>query len=275
MITKIAAVQLSTTDDFETNLNLLKKYIKIACDNGATHIFTPENSDIMLPLGQSQNYDYTYSSNKIIDFISNLSNALTVNIHLGSIKVPAGNGKSYNQSVVFNTQGNLVTQYNKIHLFDAKVADGTHYCESDTIQAGDTALMHQFSEFKIGYSICYDIRFSYLYNLYSNHHVDVIAIPAAFTVPTGQAHWEVLLRSRAIENCCYIVAAAQCGTHYHKRKTYGHSMIINPWGEILAQGDSLLEGVIYANIDIKERTKVQKQLNVTGHRVKNIGIKQN
>jgi deaminated glutathione amidase len=275
MVTKIAALQLSTTDNLDTNLNGLQKYIQIASDNGATHIFTPENSDVMLPFKESQGYDFAYSSQKMQETISELSNKLKIFIHLGSIKVPVGNGKFYNQSLSFDNHGSLVTQYNKIHLFDAAVADGTHYYESHHIQAGDTAVMHQFSDFKIGYTICYDIRFSYLYTLYSDNNVDVITTPAAFTVPTGQAHWEVLLRSRAIENCCYIVAAAQCGTHYNKRKTYGYSMIINPWGDILCSGDSLCEKVIYADIDKKERIKVQEQLNIVGHRVRNIGIKRN
>jgi predicted amidohydrolase len=271
-MTKIAAVQISTTDNLNVNLDLLKKYITIAHQNGASHIFTPENSDIMVPNTIAEQYDFDYSSQKIIELIAGLSATLKVAIHIGSIKIPVGNGKYYNQSVAFDVFGNIVARYNKIHLFDAFLDDGTFYYESEHIQAGNTAVTHGFSDLKIGYTICYDLRFGYLYNILSNNNVDLIAIPAAFTIPTGQAHWEVLLRSRAIENCCYVVAAAQCGIHYGKRKTYGHSMIINPWGEIISVADSVSQMVIYADIDKKERGIIQKKLNVLGHRVKNIGF---
>ena len=274
-MTKIAAVQISTTDDLNVNLNLLKEYITIAATNGASHIFTPENSDVILPNIIAKQYDFDYSSQKIIELIAGLSATLKVSIHVGSIKILIGNGKYYNQSVAFDMFGNIVSRYNKIHLFDALVEDGTYYCESEHVQAGTTAVMYRFSDFKIGYTICYDLRFGYLYNMLSDNDVDLIAIPAAFTVPTGKAHWEILLRSRAIENCCYIVAAAQCGTHYGKRKTYGHSMIINPWGEIISIADSVSEMVIYADIDKKERDIIKKKLNIMGHRVSNIGIYNN
>jgi predicted amidohydrolase len=226
----------------------------------------------MLPTTQAKAYDFMYSSQKIIDMVADLSCKLQIIIHLGSVKVPVGNGKFFNQSIVFDNNGQIIARYNKIHLFDALVTGDTYYRESDHIQAGNTAIMHQFSDFKIGYTICYDVRFSALYTLYSDNKVDMIAVPAAFTVPTGQAHWEVLLRSRAIENCCYIVASAQCGTHYPKRQTYGHAMIINPWGTVLSQGDSFSEMIIYADIDKKECDKVQNQMNITAHRLKDIGI---
>ncbi len=270
MMTKIAALQLTTTDDLAYNLVTLEKYITLAAQNGAKHIFTPENSDIMLPFHVFKNYDYNQSSTKVIDCISRLSRLLKIYIHIGSIKVPLNNGKCYNQSLVFDGNGHIVARYNKIHLFDAVVGDGVHYYESEQIQAGNKAVSHHGDTLKIGYTICYDLRFGYLYNLLSDNDVDLIAVPAAFTIPTGQAHWEVLLRSRAIENCCYIVAAAQCGIHYEKRHTYGHSMIIDPWGTIIVSADSDSQIIIYADIDKKQRDKIKKQLNIVMHRVKNI-----
>jgi deaminated glutathione amidase len=270
MMIKIAALQLTTTDDFASNLVTLEKYITLAAQNGAKHIFTPENSDIMLPYHVSKNYDYNQSSVGVIDCISRLSHSLKIHIHIGSIKVPLNNGKCYNQSLVFDTYGRIVAQYNKIHLFDAIVGDGVHYYESENIQAGNKAVSYHADNLKIGYTICYDLRFGYLYHILSDNDVDLIAVPAAFTIPTGQAHWEVLLRSRAIENCCYIVAAAQCGVHSEHRHTYGHSMIIDPWGTIMVSADSDSQMIIYADINKKQRDKIKKQLNIVMHRVSNI-----
>ena len=271
-MTKIAVLQLTTTSDLNYNLIMLEKYIRLAVENKADHIFTPENSDVMLPHSLAKEYDFLVSYQKMITLIAYLSNNLKVFIHIGSIKVPADNGKYYNQSITFDKNGIIVACYNKIHLFDAVVGDGTHYYESQHIQAGDNAVIHQCDDLKIGYTICYDIRFGYLFNILSNHNVDVITAPAAFTVPTGKAHWEILLRSRAIENCCYIVASAQCGVHYAGRQTYGHAMIINPWGEIIISADSDSEMIIYADIDKKQRDKIKKQLNIVAHRIENIGI---
>lgn len=271
-MTKIAALQLTTIDNLEHNLIMLDRYITLAAKNGAKHIFTPENSDIILLYMVAKNYDFNSSYITIVEILANLSRSLSVFIHVGSIKVPTDNGKYYNQSIVFDSNGNIVARYNKIHLFDASVDDGIRYCESEHIQAGDNVVIYDCDGLKIGYTICYDLRFGYLYNLLSDNNVDLIAVPAAFTVPTGQAHWEILLRSRAIENCCYIVAAAQCGVHYGQRKTYGNSMIIDPWGTVLASADSDSQMIIYADIDKKQRDKIQKQLNIVMHRIKNIKI---
>lgn len=271
-MTRIASIQLTTSDNLEENLLKLEYYIKQAIENGANHIFTPENSDIMLPNHSAVCYDYGLSSQKIFDLITNLSYKFRVCIHLGSIKVPASNQRYFNQSVTSDKNGLIVVKYNKIHLFDAFVGDGINYLESEKIQAGEKAVFYDFLDLKIGFTICYDLRFGYLYNILSDNDVDLIAVPAAFTVPTGQAHWEVLLRSRAIENCCYIVASAQCGINYPNRITYGNSMIIDPWGRIIDTADSYTEMIIYAEVDKKQRDNIKKKLNVIPHRIKNISV---
>jgi predicted amidohydrolase len=159
-------------------------------------------------------------------------------------------GRFANRSVLFRPDGEIAATYDKIHLFDATLPGLKQYRESETYAGGDRAVIAEAAGMKLGLTICYDVRFPALHRTLAEAGAEVIAVPAAFTVPTGEAHWEVLLRARAIETGCFVIAAAQAGKHENGRSTYGHSMIVDPWGRIVGQLGGDGEGVLVADIDI-------------------------
>ncbi|MEQ1723150.1 MAG: nitrilase-related carbon-nitrogen hydrolase, partial [Pseudobdellovibrio sp.] len=179
-------------------------------------------------------------------------------------------GKVFNASFMIDKSGNTELLYRKIHLFDIELAGQKPIRESDCFAYGSEPSIFNIVDFKVGSSICYDLRFSELYSVYANAEVDIILVPSAFLVKTGQAHWESLLRARAIESQCYVVASAQAGEHKsaeggHKRETYGHSMLIDPWGRIqtvLPAGS----GVVFAELEHKEISLVRQQIPMRSHR---------
>lgn len=167
---------------------------------------------------------------------------------LGSIPVKATGGKIFNQSILMRPDGTVEESYNKIHLFDVAIKDGQEYRESNSVQPGTEAVLAQTPWGKLGLTICYDVRFPDLYQTLARNGAHFISVPAAFTAKTGAAHWHALLRTRAIETGCYIFAPGQCGERKWGRRTYGHSLIIDPWGKILADGGDS-EGFIISDID--------------------------
>ena len=167
--------------------------------------------------------------------------------------------KLFNRSVLFAPDGQIIASYDKIHMFDANVGDGQQYCESDSFAAGTTPVIADLGDVQLGMSICYDLRFAHLYRQLARDGAHVLTVPAAFTAVSGAAHWHVLLRARAIETGCYVIAPAQCGTHSDGRQTYGHAMIIGPWGEILAEATGG-DGVIAATIDFAKITQARQAI---------------
>ena len=157
--------------------------------------------------------------------------------------------KLVNRSVLFDPHGQIIARYDKIHMFDADVGDGRNYCESDSFAAGATPVMANLGGIQLGMSICYDLRFAHLYRQLARDGAHIFTVPAAFTAVSGAAHWHVLLRARAIETGSYVIAPAQCGTHSDGRQTYGHALIVSPWGEILVEADDG-DAVITATIDL-------------------------
>ncbi|WP_372763092.1 carbon-nitrogen hydrolase family protein [Pseudoalteromonas sp.] len=183
----------------------------------------------------------------------------------GTMPEPAQNNKYYAASHLFNSQGELLASYNKIHLFDVTVADTTaSYRESEFTQAGSDVVVVDSPFGKIGLSVCYDVRFSSLYTALARQGAEIILVPSAFTVVTGQAHWQPLLTARAIETQCYVVAAAQQGTHQNGRQTYGHSLIISPWGETLCELPAGI-GFISATADLTQLHKIRRDMPVQSH----------
>jgi predicted amidohydrolase len=168
-------------------------------------------------------------------------------------------GKIYNRSFLLGRQGEIIARYNKLHMFDIELKNGESYLESEAIAAGDKAVMVTTEWGQLGLSICYDLRFGALYRAFAQAGADFITIPAAFTQTTGAAHWHTLVRARAIETGCFVLAPNQCGHHCDKRYSYGHSLIVDPWGEILADGGAE-PGVIYADIDLAEVAKVRNRI---------------
>ncbi len=186
-------------------------------------------------------------------------------LNAGTIPEPHKNNKYFAASHLFNSQGECVATYNKMHLFDVDVADKTaSYRESDFTQAGDDVVVVATPFGKIGLTVCYDLRFSGLFSALTRQGAEIILVPSAFTVPTGQAHWQPLLKARAIETQCYVIAAAQYGTHQNGRQTYGHSIIISPWGEQIATLESGV-GFISGYADLNQLNKIRRDMPVQSH----------
>lgn len=266
---KIAAVQLNSQPDAERNLDEAYGWTSKAAESGAGFICLPENfaflGDEKQKLEQAADI-----SGKVERALPDWAREFGVTILGGGYPVPAGKGKVYNRAVIVDPNGDYTARYDKIHLFDVNISNEETWRESETVEAGKTeAVVYKPDNDKLpatGFSICYDIRFPELYRRLVIQGADLITVPSAFTRPTGEAHWEVLLRARAIENSCYIVAPAQCGLHGTHRKTWGHSMIIDPWGSIIAELENE-PGFIVAEFDREVLEDVRKRLPSLRHRV--------
>lgn len=247
-----ACIQLNSSENIQDNLAVTEKMIREAAAKGAKLIVTPENTcHILTPSIQKLKTAVAADVHPAIKQFSALALELGVWILIGSIAVKISDDKLSNRSLLFGPDGGLFAQYDKIHLFDVTLPTGEVHRESDLIAPGEKLVLAETPLGKIGMSICYDVRFPQLYRALSQKGAQILAVPSAFTVPTGKAHWEVLLRARAIENGCFVIAAGQTGQHHGGRKTYGHSMIISPWGEVIADGGEEV-GIIYGEIDLAQ-----------------------
>lgn len=245
-----ACIQISSSSDIDENLGIAERMIREAAAKGAKLISTPENTcHILTPSIGKLKTAVEEARHPALPRFAALAKELGVWILLGSIALKISDTKLLNRSILFSPDGKLAAHYDKIHLFDVTLPTGEIHRESDTILPGDKAVVADTPYGKIGLSICYDVRFSYLYRALAQKGAQIMMVPAAFTVPTGRAHWEILLRARAIETGSFVIAAAQTGEHHGGRKTYGHSLIISPWGEIIAEGGDDT-GIIYGEIDL-------------------------
>jgi predicted amidohydrolase len=250
---RVAALQMRSGTEPEANLDALETLVAEAAAQGAQYTLSPEVTVVF-----AENRDGLsrvagpYENNSALQRVAGMARQYRVFLHLGSLAVALDDGRFANRSVLFAPDGSVVTTYDKIHLFDATLPGVKEYRESQTYRGGDKAVVTEAAGFKLGLSICYDVRFAALYRALGDAGAEVIAVPAAFTVPTGKAHWEILLRARAIETGCYVIAAAQGGTHQNGRSTWGHSMIIDPWGEIIAQIDGDAPGILVADLDLSK-----------------------
>ena len=251
---RAAAIQLRSGIEPAANRAAAMPLLREAATAGARFIATPECT-MVLDRDKARMLA-TVSSAQIDSEVKAWGRAaqeLGVWLLLGSGSVPAENGKVYNRSFLFNPDGAIAARYDKINLFDVTLGGGETYRESDTFAGGKQAVLADGPMgAKIGLTICYDVRFAPLYSALAHAGAEIITVPAAFTVPTGQAHWETLLRARAIETHCFVVAAAQGGKHEDGRSTYGHSLIIDPWGKVLAKLDNDEPGFIVADLDLDQ-----------------------
>lgn len=263
---KVAAVQMTSTSNREANLKKAEELLKRGVDEGARILSLPENFSFMGE-GESEKLELaeTPEGGPASDFLKGFARHNKVWIVGGSIPVKAGEGKVFNRSLLIDDQGEIAASYDKIHLFDVHIAGGESHKESRTVSPGDRLVSHETPFGRIGLSICYDLRFPELYRELGANGATMIFVPAAFTSQTGEAHWEVLLRARAIENQLYIIAPAQVGIHNKKRSTFGHSMIIDPWGKVMA-GASDEETVISANIDFDYLDSVRQSIPCLSHK---------
>lgn len=263
MTLKAALIQLTCTPDIEANIQKLTTMIRAAAEQGADFILTPECSDMMTSNADKLARAYSEANHPTLKALTTLAVDLDIWLQIGSLAIK-DDTKLRNRSYMVSNAGAIAATYDKIHLFDSIPGDGHTYKESDIYNAGNKAVIAPVPHAKIGMTICYDLRFATLYRHLAKSGAHIITVPAAFTVPTGQAHWETLLRARAIETGCYIIAANQTGQHRKALHTYGHSMIIDPWGKIIAElkGE---EGILTANLDLTAVEKTRTELPTLQH----------
>lgn len=243
-----ACVQTNSQDDLAANVHAALAGIRAAARQGATFVTLPENVFFMQAPGKGPHPDATDA----IAQTSAVAKELKVWVLIGSVQLPSPEGKAFNRSLLISDQGEVAAQYDKIHLFDVQLKNGEHYAESDRVTPGKEAVLAATPLGTIGLTVCYDVRFAHLHRTLAKAGASIITVPAAFTYTTGSAHWHVLLRARAIETGCFVIAPAQCGMHPGNRRTYGHSLIIAPWGEILAEGSENETGIITAELDLRK-----------------------
>lgn len=262
---KIACIQMTSGPEIADNLKASAALIREAAAQGVTFIATPENTDqIRRKLEDKLTTADSETVHPVRDFYSALAKELGVWLLIGSIGVRVSETQLANRSHLFAPDGSLAAVYDKIHMFDVKLSRTEFYNESKDNRAGDKAVVADMGFAKLGMSICYDVRFPHLHRDLAKAGAQILSVPAAFTVPTGKAHWEVLLRARAIETGSFVIAPAQVGEHEGGRLTYGHSMIIGPWGEILAEKDEGT-GCIIAEIDLSEVEKARSAIPALKH----------
>ena len=258
---RASCVQLNSGPDLRANLAAIAPLLVAARGQGADLIVLPENATMIAADTEAKRAQAHFDTDHpALPFFRDQARTLGVWVHCGSLTILRPDGRFDNRSVLFAPDGQIKAQYNKIHLFDATVAHGEKYQESATVAPGERAVLTTTPLAKIGLTICYDMRFAQLYRDLAKAGAEIITVPAAFTVPTGQAHWHCLLRTRAIETGCYILAPAQCGTHGGGRRTYGHSLIVDPWGAITAEATDDRPQIITAELNLEDVTRVRAML---------------
>ncbi len=223
--------------------------IREAALQGADYVQTPEVSN-MMQLNRAALFEHLAEQNDDASLkgYRDLARELKIHLHVGSLALRATPERAVNRSFLLGPNGDILASYDKIHMFDIDLGNGESYRESANYQPGDTAVITDLPWGRLGMTICYDVRFPSLYRARAEAGASFLAVPSAFTKKTGEAHWHTLLRARAIENGCFVFAAAQTGLHANKRETFGHSLIVDPWGVVLADG-GLEPGVVLATID--------------------------
>ena len=258
---KIALIQMRSGVDMSANIEAAVASIAKAAKAGARFIATPEMSHLLEKDPKKLRKSVkTEEKDPGLAAFQLTAKELGVTLLIGSLAIKLEDGQIANRSYMINSEGNIIARYDKIHLFEAAISSKESYREADTYKAGNAAVIADVGELQLGLSICYDLRFSELYRSYARAEVDMISVPAAFTTTTGKAHWETLLRARAIETGAYILAPAQGGAHADGRKTWGRSMVIGPWGDVIAKLDHNKPDILYVKIDPKKvadaRTKI-------------------
>ena len=255
-----AMIQMRTGLSPEAAFDQAAALIRQAKDGGADYVQTPEMSNLMqenrnalFALLQDDDNDRSLSGYR------DLARSLKIYVHVGSLAVRANPERAANRSFLIDPAGEIVARYDKIHMFDVDLGNGETYRESANYQPGEAAIITDLPWGRLGLTICYDLRFPSLYRALAETGASFIAIPSAFTRKTGEAHWHTLMRARAIENGCYIFAAAQGGKHENGRETFGHSLIVDPWGTILAEGGTE-PGVVLARIDPAKVASVRRSV---------------
>lgn len=268
-MTHVAAIQMVSTDAVSKNLELAERLIEEAVSKKAKLITLPENFPLMGKRDEDRlAITESYNDGPLQLFLSEQSKRYKIWLLGGTIPLKSNNPeKVFATNLLFNPDGDCIARYDKIHLFDVMLdgRDEESYRESKTFESGNDVVVVKTEIGNIGLSVCYDLRFPEMYRKMHQKNVQIITAPSAFTATTGKAHWETLLRTRAIENLCYLIASNQGGIHANNRETWGHSMIVDPWGEILAEVKEET-GVAIAKIDINKQINLRKRFPTLTHR---------
>jgi deaminated glutathione amidase len=257
---KAAAVQMRSGTSVEKNIRDAERLIREAAAARATYVLTPEMTNILaLKREHLMGTIVDEDDDKSLAAFRALARKLGIYLHVGSLAIKVSPDKAANRSFLIGRNGEIVARYDKIHMFDVQLNAGNIYKESDSFAAGAQAVVANLAVGALGMTVCYDVRFPDLYRQLAWNGAKIIAVPAAFTRITGEAHWHILLRSRAIETGCFVIAPAQGGKHEDGRETYGHSLIIDPWGQVLAEGGTE-PGVIFATLDLSKVDEVRGKI---------------
>lgn len=253
-ILRAACIQMRSTPEIGPNIAAATELIRAAADQGAEFIATPEMTNLLdIRPGQARAKITAEADEACLRALSDLARNLHVTLLIGSLAIALPDDDRFaNRSYLITPDGQIAARYDKIHMFDVEVGDGQSYRESHAYRAGQDAVLAATPHARIGMTICYDVRFAYLYRALAQAGAELITVPAAFTQVTGAAHWHVLIRARAIETGCFLLAPAQGGQHQDGRETYGHSLIVSPWGDVLAEAGGNAPGVIVADLDLAQ-----------------------
>jgi deaminated glutathione amidase len=268
-----ACIQFTAARDYEPNIRIVSDLVRRARDLGADFVLTPENTGLIEPNGKLRRAKARdEASHPVLAALREVARETGIWLLLGSLAVdisgepgtPVGERRLANRSYLIDADGGIVASYDKIHMFDDDLAGGESYRESNAFRPGSRAVQAATPWGALGMTICYDLRFPQLYRALARNGADYIAIPSAFTVPTGKAHWHVLLRARAIESGCFVFAPAQWGEHAEGRRTFGASLIVDPWGEVLADAGEGV-GIASARIDPARIVEARRMVPSLGH----------
>jgi predicted amidohydrolase len=249
---RVGLIQMRSAREPQVNAQAAATLIGEAKSGGADYVLTPEMTNIM-ELSREKLFSTIVSEENDASLATfrELARALGIYVHVGSLAVKVSPDKAANRSFLIDRKGDIVARYDKIHMFDVDLANGERYRESRSYRAGELAVVADLPWGRLGVTICYDLRFPALYRALAEAGASFLAIPSAFTQQTGAAHWHVLMRARAIENGSFVFAAAQGGRHENGRDTFGHSLVVDPWGRIIAEG-GIEPGVVFADVDPAE-----------------------
>lgn len=258
---KAAAVQMRSGTSVDRNAADMERLIREAAAQGATYVQTPEMTGALLRDKEARAASFVSEDRDlVVSTARRLASELGIFLHIGSTAILRADGKIANRALLFSPEGKTLASYDKIHMFDVDLDNGESWRESAAYEPGTQAVVSEVNGAKLGFAVCYDLRFPQLFRSEALAGAEVLTVPAAFTRQTGEAHWHVLLRARAIENGAFVVAAAQGGLHEDGRETYGHSLIIDPWGRILAEANHDEPGVIVAEIDPSQSAAARRKV---------------
>lgn len=256
-----ACIQLCSGQDIDANLEIVESLVRAAYDQGARFIATPEMTSVVQS-NKRKLFEVIRAEDECAEIavLGKLAKELGIELLIGSMAIRVSEDQAANRSFLFGSDGVIKARYDKMHLFDVTINETETWRESATYKAGLKPTLATVGDFRLGMSICYDLRFAALYKHYAEQGANILSVPSAFTSVTGKAHWKTLLKARAIETSSYVIAPAQGGVHEDGRQTWGRSMIVDPWGKIIAATGNDVPGFCSANLSRKRVKKIRNQI---------------